>query len=310
MPAPVNVIKSKFITTIFQQYVIGKDIRHFSKKKSYYIIFRIFRNFLNKDIILKIYGFKVFGSIRKNKTSYFLLKKCEFGDYHELNTIKKISNKNKILFIDCGCNYGFYSFYCASLSKQNKIFAVEASKKTSNEFLRNLEINKFFNIQFENKLISNIDHEDKSFNESENDWESSDSHRDFNVSSVSNVKTMKLDTLVKKINFNGYTTIIKLDVEGAETKALEGAFNFIKKSYPLIIMEFSKYIFDDVSKVTFLKNFLKQFDYSIYDTNCTKKNLDDLLIKLDKLNKRHKTIGNYYLIKNMSTNLGVFLNDG
>ena len=75
-------------------------------------------------------------------------------------------------------------------------------------------------------------------------------------------------------------------------------------------MEFSKYIFDDVSKVTFLKNFLKQFDYSIYDTNCTKKNLDDLLIKLDKLNKRHKTIGNYYLIKNMSTNLGVFLNDG
>ena len=70
-----------------------------------------------------------FWKYKKNKTSYFLLKKCEFGDYHELNTIKKISNKNKILFIDCGCNYGFYSFYSASLSNKNKIIAIEAKKK-------------------------------------------------------------------------------------------------------------------------------------------------------------------------------------
>ena len=75
-------------------------------------------------------------------------------------------------------------------------------------------------------------------------------------------------------------------------------------------MEFSKYIFNDESKIVFLRNFLNEFDYSIYDTNSCKKMLDEVLIKLDKLNKRHKTIGNYYLIKNMSTNLGVFLNDG
>ena len=182
------MIKSKFITSIFQKYVEGKDIRHFRKKISYYFIFRIFRNFLKNDIILKIYNFKVFGSIIKNKTSYFLLKKCEFGDYHELNTIKKISNKNKILFIDCGCNYGFYSFYSASLSVENKIFSIEASRKTSIEFLKNLELNKFINIKFENKAISNYDNQDVHFNESENDWESSEIHSEFNLSSVSSVK--------------------------------------------------------------------------------------------------------------------------
>ena len=112
-----------------------------------------------------------------------------------------------------------------------------------------------------------------------------------------------------QINFQDYSTVIKLDIEGTETKALEGAFSFIKKTSPLIIMEFSKYIFNDESKVTFLRNFLTDFDYSIYDTNCSKKNLDDVLIILDKLNKRHKTIGNYYLIKNLSDNLGVFLNN-
>jgi len=301
------VIKSKLITTIFQKYVIGKDIRHFIGKKSYYIIFRIFRNFLNKDIILKIYGFKVFGSIKKNKTSYFLLKKCEFGDYHELNTIKKISNKNKILFIDCGCNYGFYSFYSASLSNKNRIIAIEASKKTSIEFLRNLELNEFSNIEFQNKAISNLDNSEINFNESQNDWESSETHKDFNLSSIYSVKTLTLDSLVNKINLNDYNTIIKLDIEGAETKALEGASNLIKKASPFIIIEFSKYLFNDQTKVNFLNNFINEFDYSIYDTNCIKTNLDEVLIRLDKLNKRHKTIGNFYLIKNSSKNLGVFL---
>tara|TARA_A100001388_G_scaffold276979_1_gene266332 strand:- start:181 stop:1095 length:915 start_codon:yes stop_codon:yes gene_type:complete len=301
------VIKSKFITNIFQKYIEAKDIRFFKSKISYYLIFRIFRNFLINDIIINIYSFKIFGSVTKNKTSYFLLKKCEFGDYHELNTIKKFSNKKKIMFIDCGCNYGFYSFYSASLSDENKILAFEASKKTSIEFLKNLKINKFSNIKFENKAISNSNNIEIKFNESENDWESSESHSDFNLSLVSSVKTFKLDTLVNKVNLQDYNTIIKLDIEGGETKAIEGAFNLIKKVSPLIIMEFSKYIFDDKLKVLFLKNFLQEFDYSIYDTNCVKKNLDELLIKLDKLSKRHKTIGNFYLIKNLSNNLEVFL---
>ena len=307
MPAPINVIKSKFITNIFQNYVSTKDIRFFKGRISYYFIFRIFRNFLRNDIILRIYSFKVFGSINKNVTSYFLLKKCEFGDYHELSTIKKISKKNKILFIDCGCNYGFYSFFTASISDKNKIISVEASKRTSMEFLRNFELNKFSNIIFVNKAISNFDASMINFNESENDWESSETHSDFKLSSTSSVKTIKLDTLVNKINLNDYQTIIKLDIEGGETKALEGGFNLIKKASPLIIIEFSKFIFNDQSKVAFLNNFLKEFDYSIYDTNCMKTNIDEVLIKLDKLKKRHKTIGNFYLIKNLSKNLNIFL---
>ena len=307
MPAPINVIKSKFITSIFQKYVGGVDIRYFKQKFSYYLIFRILRKFLTHDIILQIYNFKIFGSIKKNKTSYFLLKKCEFGDYHELDTIEKISNKNKILFIDCGCNYGFYSFYSASLSNKNLIYSIDASKKIHTEFLRNLNLNKFSNIQFEKKAVSNFDNEVITFHESENDWESSQSHSDFNLSSTYNVNTLTIDTLVKKIKFENFKIIIKLDIEGAEMKALEGAFDLIKTTSPLIIMEFSKYIFNDQSKVTFFKNFLNDFDYSIYDTNCSKINLDEIIIKLDKLNKRHKTIGNLYLIKNSSDTLGVFL---
>ena len=121
-------------------------------------MFRLIRNFLAHDLIIQIYNFKVFGSIIINKTSYFLIKKCNFNFYHELNTIKKISKNNKILLIDCGCNYGFYSLYTASLSQNNKIISIEASKSTSQDFLNNLKLNNFNNIyqmikQFQMVLI-------------------------------------------------------------------------------------------------------------------------------------------------------------
>lgn len=303
------MIKSKLITKLFQSYIDDKDIRFFKNKKSYYLIFRILRNFLLSDIILKIYNFRVFGSIKKSKNSHYLLKKCEFSDIHELETIKKISDKKKILFIDCGCNYGFYSFYAASLSSKNIIYSIEASKKTSNEFLKNFNLNNFTNIKFFNNAISNIDGKLISFNESINDWESSSIQTNFKVQSVETIKSFKIDTLIKDVNLDNYSTIIKLDIEGDELNALQGAFTIVKKTSPLIIMEFSKYIFNDKEKVKFFKKFLKDFDYSIYDTNHKKKDLDELINKIEKLKKKHNTVGNYYLLKNSIKNLNILFNE-
>ena len=103
--------------------------------------------------------------------------------------------------------------------------------------------------------------------------------------------------------------IIKLDVEGNEINVIKGAMDLIKKSNPLIIIEFSKYIFENLDNIDYLKNFLIQYDYSIYDTNYNKKDLDSILDMINNLQKRYKTIGNFYLIKNFSKNLEVFLSD-
>ena len=91
--------------------------------------------------------------------------------------------------------------------------------------------------------------------------------------------------------------------------ALKGGLKFIKKTYPFIIIEFSRYIFKANSNVKFFRKFLENFDYSIYDTNCIKKNFDEILNKLDKLKTKHNTIGNYYLIKNSSKDLEILNND-
>ena len=301
------MIESKLITKIFQNFLSKKDIRSYKNNFSYYLIFRIIRSFLNSDLIIKIYNFKVFGSIQKNKTSYFLLKKCEFGDYHELETIKKLSSKKKILFLDCGCNYGFYSLFVASLAKENFVISIEASLNTSQEFLKNLNINNFKNIEFYNKAISNTDNSTISFYESENDWESSLTHSNFKTKNIINIKSIKIDSLSNIFNFNNYKTIIKLDIEGNEMNAIKGGLSFIKKTSPLIIIEFSRFIFEDKLNIEFLIFFLSHYNYSIYDTNNKKMNLDEIIIKLNHLNKKYKTIGNYYLIKNSSNNLNVFL---
>ena len=303
------MIKSKFITSIFQKYLRNKDISTLKNNSFYYLLFRIVRSFLVNDIILNIDNFKIYGSINKNKTSYFLLKKCEFGDYHELNTINKFTKKNNILFIDCGCNYGFYSFYVASLSKENKIISVEASKNTLEEFNRNLDLNKFTNIFSLNKAVSDTDDKTIIFNESEKDWESSITHQNYNSRETSIIRTVKIDTLIKNHDLENYKIIIKLDIEGNEMSAIEGSLEVVKNSSPLIIIEFSKYIFEKDDNIEYLKNFLIRYDYSIYDTNNNMQNLNNILNKINNLQKRHQTIGNFYLIKNSSKTLEDFLSN-
>ena len=307
MPAPlIIVIKSNILTKIFQLYLEKKDIREFKNNFFYYLFFRIIRNFLSHDLIVRIYNFKIYGSIQKNKTSYFLLKKCEFGDYHELNIIKKLSKEGKLLFVDCGCNYGFYSLYTASLSEKNEILSIEASKNTLEELIKNLNLNNLKNINFFNNSVSSVIGENVLFHESINDWESSQTHRNFKTSSELVVYSITIDSLLKEYFLDEYNVIIKLDIEGNEINAIKGALDVIKKSHPLIIIEFSKYIFENLDNIDYLKNFLIKYDYSIFDTNYKKKNVDEVLKMLNNLNKRYKTIGNFYLIKNSSYNFKSF----
>ena len=44
--------------------------------------------------------------------------------------------------------------------------------------------------------------------------------------------------------------------------ALDGSLDVIQKKSPLIIIEFSKYIFDNKDNIEYLKNFLCVYDYS------------------------------------------------
>jgi len=286
------------ITQYFQNFIKNKDIRNFQNNYYYYLLFRLVRKFLNSYVEVKIFNFKILASNKKNKTSHALLKKCDFDDQSELQLINLISKKRKIFLIDCGCNYGFYSFYTASLSKQNFVIAVEASITTAKDFEKNLKVNKFNNIILKKLAISNIDNMTVPFNESENDWESSLTHNEFDKKKIIKIKTQKIDTILKNKKIDDYFLFIKLDIEGNELQAIEGAKNTIKKFNPIIIIELSSYILKKNKNFDYLKFFLKEFDYNIYDTKKKLVTLNNIIKLIKKLDTQHKTIGNYYLINN------------
>ena len=288
-----------FITNFFQNFIKNKDIKIFKKNFYYYLFFRLIRNFLNCYLEVKIYNFKILASNKKNKISHALLKKCRFDDHSELELIKKISKKRKIFLLDCGCNYGFYSFYTASLSNQNSVVAIEASPTTTKDFEKNLNLNKFDNIVLKNFAISDTDNTMITFNESKNDWESSLSHSEFDEKKVTKIETQKIDTIIKNQKLDDYSLLIKLDIEGHELQAIEGAKSTIKKYKPIIIMEFSSYIFNKKDQAfDYLKSFLVEFNYSIYSTKNRLTSIEDLALLINDLDTKHKTIGNYYLISN------------
>ena len=189
------------------------------------------------------------------------------------------------------------------------VISFEASRKTSEIFRKNLSLNNSTNINLYNKAISDKDDEIIRFNESENDWESSQVHNDFKLETVSEIKSIKIDTVVKEYNLREYNAVIKLDIEGNEFCAIDGALEFIRKTSPLIIIEFSKFIFNKKENINYLRHFLASNEYSIYDKNKNKINLDQILKMINNLKKRYKTIGNFYLIKNFSNNLKVFLSN-
>ena len=285
-------------TKIFQRYIKDKDIRKFKKSIFYYLFYRCLRSFFNVPLIVKIYNFYLLSNNRKNKASYSILQKCDFFDVSEINFIKKISREFKIFLIDCGSNFGFYSLFVSSLSSSNEVISLEASQETLNEFKDNLSLNNFKNIKYLNRAVFHKDDQKVVFNESEKDWESSLLISNYKIKNSVSVKTITIDKIFQNESLKGKILIFKIDVEGNDLNVLAGARKTIRNFNPIIIIEFSKYIlFNHDYNYDFLKKFLEENDYQIYNNKGKIMSVDNILEEINQLDENHDTIGNYYLIK-------------
>ncbi len=285
-------------TKIFQNYINNRDIRFFKRSIFYYLFYRTLRQFFNKPLIVKIYDFYLFSDNKKTKASYSILQKCDFFDKAEINFIKEVSKKSSIFLIDCGSNFGFYSLFVCSLSNKNKVISIEASPDTFKEFKNNIDLNKFNNIKYFNKAVSYVDNAIVELKESEKDWESSIISSDYKVINSIKIDTITLDTVLREEILNEETLIIKIDVEGGDLDVLAGAKKIIQQYKPIIIIEFSRYITQNQRfNYDYLKAFLVQNEYEIYNNNGKILSVEDILSEINKLDKIHNTIGNYFLFK-------------
>lgn len=293
--------KQNFLSKVLQKYISNKDIRDFKGNFFYYIFYRIVRKFLKGNIKVRICNFYINASTNKNNMSNGLLNKCYFGDEKILLVIKKISDQKKIFLLDCGSNYGFYSFYVASLNLNNQSLAFEASPKTFNSFKVNLELNNFRNINYKNLAISEVSGKFISFYESNNDWESSATHNKFQNNKIASVETITIDKELSKKDLSDFVVIIKLDIEGNEFNAIQGCKDTILKYEPLITIELSRFNFNNQNyNFDYFRKFLNDSKYKIYDDKLVPLNIETLIDRIGNLDKSHQTIGNYFLIKDFS----------
>ena len=293
--------KQNFLSKVLQKYISNKDIRDFKGNFFYYIFYRIVRKFLKGNIKVRICNFFINASTNKNNMSNGLLNKCYFGDETILLVIKKISDQKKIFLLDCGSNYGFYSFYVASLNLNNRSLAFEASPKTFNSFKTNLELNHFRNIDYKNLAVSEVSGKFISFYESHYDWESSATHNKFQNNKIVSVETTTIDKELSKKDLSDFLIIIKLDIEGNEFNAIQGGKDTILKYEPLITIELSRYNFNNQDyNFDYFRKFLNDFKYKIYDDKLILLNIETLIDRIRNLDQSHQTIGNYFLIKDFS----------
>jgi len=154
--------------------------------------------------------------------------------------------------LDIGANYGVYSLAFSSIGQNTKIIAVEPFNFYKNIIIENAKMNKFKNIIFINKVVSN-----------HNGFCNLDYSRSYTTASIikkfklkkkiKKVKSITIDNLIKKLNIKKLN-FIKMDIEGAELLALKGAKKTIKKFLPTIAMECS---IKDYIKIKLDKNYKK-----------------------------------------------------
>jgi FkbM family methyltransferase len=154
---------------------------------------------------------------------------CGLYDYHEMNFILRFLRREDS-FIDIGANVGVYTLLAASQLNASSLYSFEALPKNYNRLLQNLELNDLQQVRTHQLAISNSKGYVTLYVSDGDSTPSITSHQGKNTVQVeSNTlnnlsKTLPLDRL----------TLGKIDIEGAELLAFQGANLLFEKQIPVV----------------------------------------------------------------------------
>jgi FkbM family methyltransferase len=247
-------LTEKFIIFFDKMGIRRKNIfyRFFSflRRNLYSKIFNnLYKRFISKGIVMiNVQGNKMYVDTVIGGMPFTILTDGVMEKY-STELFKKIVKKG-IIVVDIGANIGYYTLIAAGLVGENGIVYAFEPELTSYKLLcKNIEINGYTNVIPVQKAVSNKDGKDKLLVNKTNLLASSFSKKNAllflennsvaeeNIFSLE-VETVTLDgffeqnTRSKKIDF------MKIDVEGAEGRVIEGAKNILRNNDLKIIMEF------------------------------------------------------------------------
>jgi FkbM family methyltransferase len=166
-----------------------------------------------------------------------------------VNQINNLVNSNAVIF-DIGANVGLTTLPFAKQVPEGMVYAFEPDRENFEQLSKNVKINSFRNIslhkialqdnekQTSSKLfIRRAIDDDKLINRGLSTLEKFEIHnKDTEVINTTTIDRFVKESCITKLD------LIKIDVEGSESKVIEGGKSTIEKFHPIIIYEYSTII--------------------------------------------------------------------
>ena len=210
----------------------------------------------------------------------------------EIKILLKKFKREKYTFIDAGANLGYWSIIASSKEYgQKKTISIEPLKNNFNllKLNQNNNINRFkiINLAVSNKIgKSKIYYND----ETASNVGASLQRNNVKSNKYEIIKTDKIDNIVNRFTIDN-KIILKLDVEGNEINALNGAKKTLKKDCLIIYEDHTKDIYHLNTKFLLNKNYL------IYYFNQKKINQITNINELSKIKKISHKGYNFFATK-------------
>jgi FkbM family methyltransferase len=141
---------------------------------------------------------------------------------------KKLISPSDII-IDIGANIGYYALMEAKIAQEGTVYAIEPVNQTRKRLIENIEINELSNIKVYDFAIGNQDNDGEIYLYREINLASLVKSNSKQIIETQKVKIITLDQFVK-IHLNCEPSIIRMDVEGYETKIILEARRILAKA--------------------------------------------------------------------------------
>ena len=153
---------------------------------------------------------------------------------------KEIFNKKRVLFLDIGADFGYYSILFSNIFENNELLKIYSFEPTSESRLlleKNIELNNARNIKIFPFAVYKEDNIDISVNIEGEATGSNSILLDVNNSvNVEVGKTTTIDKILANEINNFDVIFIKIDIEGFETEALIGAKEVLQSNKKIYLM--------------------------------------------------------------------------
>ena len=174
--------------------------------------------------------------------------------------------KDDFIILDIGANAGYYSLIAAAKLRTGQVHAFEPSSPARKEFEKNISLNGFMNIHVSPLAVTDKKDKLTFFISDPNNIGMSGLKAAENFSgNTETVNSISIDEWIRTENILK-VNMIKIDIEGAEMKALQGMKEALRSFQPIIFIEINTGLLTKYeNSPADIYQLLRSFEYNAYE---------------------------------------------